>query len=186
MAGMHLQSSLLVILAAAAVHFAARTAPMLARLSAIFGSRLPQRPQTGGLISFVAPTAKSLQTRGQLISKSSGTPSGNLHAVSSLRASACAGFHGPLEVFRFAGLAWVQSSVDAARSATAGLFRFRSDFATHYILIEKALPSHRSRRLSAPPALFATLWEFGPALIVHCAAAIAGAPSSILGALPTL
>jgi hypothetical protein len=124
----------------------ARTAPMLARLSAIFGSQLSQCPQTGGpdIVQVTAPTAMSLadQAAAAHIEIQWNAPLAILACCTRPSDLQLAPTDLPLggwEVSRFSksGLAWVQSSVDAARSATAGLFRFRSDFATHYILIEK-------------------------------------------------
>ena len=49
---------------------------------------------------------------------------------------------GGWEVSRFSktDLAWVPSSMDQARSATAGLFRFRSNYETKHVLIEGGSP----------------------------------------------
>lgn len=124
----------------------ARTTPMLARLSAIFGSQLSQHPQTGGpdIVQVTAPSAMALadQAAAAHIEIQWSTPLAILACCprpSDLQLAPVDLPLGGWEVFRFSktGLAWVQSSVDAARSATAGLFRFRSDFATRYILVEK-------------------------------------------------
>lgn len=124
----------------------ARTFQMLARLSAAFGSQMAQRPQTGGpdIIEVTAPTALALaaqataarieiQWNASLAILACCTPPKALQLV--LTDLPIGGW----EVSRFSktGLAWVPSSMDAARSAAAGLFRYRSEFATHYILIEK-------------------------------------------------
>lgn len=124
----------------------ARTAPMLASLSAIFGPQLSQRPQTGGpdIVQVTAPTAMVLadQAAAAQFEIQWNTPLAILACCSRPSDLQLAPMDLPLggwEVFRFSktGLAWVQSSVDTARSATAGLFRFRSNFATQYILVEK-------------------------------------------------
>lgn len=124
----------------------ARTAPMLARLSAIFGSELFRRPQTGGpdIVQVAAPTAMVLADRAAAahIELQWNAPLAILACCprpSDLQLVSTDLPLGGWEVFRFSksGLAWMRSSVDVARSATAGLFRFRSDFATHYILVEK-------------------------------------------------
>ena len=49
---------------------------------------------------------------------------------------------GGWEVSRFSktGLAWVPRSMDQARAAAAGLFRFRSNYEPQHVLIENALP----------------------------------------------
>lgn len=49
---------------------------------------------------------------------------------------------GGWQVSRFSktGLAWVPNSVDQARNAVAGLFRFRSEYETLHILIERGAP----------------------------------------------
>lgn len=127
----------------------ARTSPMLGRLSAAFGSQMVRRPQTGGpdIVQVTGPTAMALEAQATAarieiqwnaplaILACCARPS-DLHLVPTDIPL------GGWEVSRFSktGLAWVQSTVDAARLATAGLFRFRSDFATHYILVEKGTP----------------------------------------------
>ena len=125
----------------------ARTAPMLARLSAIFGSRLSRRPQTGGpdIVQVTAPSAIALanQAAAAHIEIQWNAPLAILACCprpTDLQLTPVEIPVGGWQVSRFSktGLAWVQSSVDMARSATAGLFRFRSDFATHYILVEKS------------------------------------------------
>ena len=124
----------------------ARTPTVLARLSAAFGSQLVQRPQIGGpdIIQVTAPTAMRLEAQAAAASI-------EIQWNAPLAILACCARPSDLqlaptdlplggwEVSRFSktGLAWVQSSADAVRSATAGLFRFRSDFGTRYILIER-------------------------------------------------
>lgn len=124
----------------------ARTAPMLARLSTIFGSQLSHRLQTGGpdIVQVTVPTAMALadQSAAAHIEIQWNAPLAILACCprpSDLQLAPTDLPLGGWEVSRFSktGLAWVQSSVDAARSAPAGLFRFRSDFMTRYILIEK-------------------------------------------------
>jgi hypothetical protein len=124
----------------------ARAAPLLARLSVTFGSQLSQDPQIGGpdIVQVAAPTATVLadQAAAAGIEIQWNAPLAILACCP--RPSALqlppmdipvGGWH--VSLFSETGFEWVQSSMDAARSATAGLFRFRSDFATHYILIEK-------------------------------------------------
>jgi hypothetical protein len=119
---------------------------MLARLSTIFGTQLSRRPQVGGpdIIHLAAPTARILadQAVAVHIAIQWNTPLAILACCprpSDLQLAPTDLPLGGWDVSRFSksGLAWVQSSLDAARSATAGLFRFRSDYTTHYILIEK-------------------------------------------------
>lgn len=124
----------------------ARTPTMLARLSAAFGSHMVRRPQAGGpdIVQVTAPTVMALEAQATaarieiqwnapLAILACCTRPSDIHLVPTDLPL------GGWEVSRFSktGLAWVQSTVDAARLATAGLFRFRSDFATHYILVER-------------------------------------------------
>lgn len=127
----------------------ARVSPMLGRLSAAFGSQMVQRPQAGGpdIVQVTAPTAAALEAQATAarIEIQWNAPLAILACCARPSDLHLAPTDLPLggwEVSRFSktGLAWVQSSVDAARLATAGLFRFRSGFGTHYILIEKGTP----------------------------------------------
>ncbi len=122
----------------------ARTPEILDRLCAL-GAKVRHQNQNGGpdVIEIEAPSATSLEDY-------AASARVEVQWNASLALLACCTPPtleqlvrvelpiGGWDVSRFSktGLAWVPSSVDQARSAPAGLFRFRSDYETLHILIE--------------------------------------------------